>query len=120
MQIFTVVIRAHDIRLGSDSRRATAAGRPRRSKCTCRGSLVTHGSPEWRSPDPTPPPSVLGLGGGSYAHLLLPRRGGMDCAALRTIAPGPARAIVSPRRFAARLDVFQQFDAVAPAAQIAA
>src|SRR4051812_8148894 len=43
-------------------RRATAAGRPRRSKCTCHGSLVTHGSRKWHSPDPTPPPSVLGLG----------------------------------------------------------
>ena len=55
----------HDIRLGSDGRRATAAGRPRRSKCTCHRSLVTHGSPKWHSPDPTPPPSVLGLRGGS-------------------------------------------------------
>src|SRR4051794_21495830 len=63
MQIFTGVIRAYDMRLGSDSRRATAAGRPRRSKCTRHGSLVTHGSPKWHSPDPTPPPSVLGLGG---------------------------------------------------------
>jgi hypothetical protein len=65
MQIFTVVIRRHDIRLGSDSRRATAAGRPRRAGASAshrfhradslRDSMyVTRDQRAWRSLDRKP------------------------------------------------------------------
>src|SRR3954470_8649946 len=105
MRIFTVVIRAHDI--PTWLRQSTGdCGWPT-TALEVHMPWITRDSwfPEVALARSHPPPSVLGVGGRKLRPLSYHDEAAWDCAALRTIAPGPARAIVSPRRFAARLDV---------------